>query len=224
MAITDWPEAERPREKMMANGPQSLSDSELLAILLRVGTRGKSAVELARDVLTQCGGLRGALELSPEQFAKIPGMGTAKWLQLQASVELGARYLEADLGRTELFTRPDAVRRYLLARMRGYPREVFACLFLDSQHQLIRFEELFTGTIDGASVYPREVIKRVLALNSSAVIFAHNHPSGIAEPSQADRHLTERLQQALALIDVRVLDHMIVGDREVVSMAELGMV
>jgi len=223
MAITDWPLDERPREKMLARGGDALTDSELLAIFLRTGVQGKSAVELARDILSRFGGLRGAMEASPDQFSQIHGMGTAKWAQLQACLELGRRYLESTLDRGEAFTSPALTRRFLQARLRAYHHEVFACLFLDNQNRLIRFEEMFTGTIDGASVYPREVVKRVLVLNAAAVIFAHNHPSGVAEPSQADRHITQRLQAALDLVDVRVLDHFVVGDGEVVSMAERGL-
>jgi len=208
---------------MLAQGGAVLSDSELLAIFLRTGVQGKSAVELARDILGHFGGLRQALEATPQQFSEIHGMGTAKWAQLQACLELGRRYLETTLERGDAFTSPALTRRFLQARLRAYHHEVFACLFLDNQNRLIRFEELFTGTIDGASVYPREVVKRVLALNAAAVIFAHNHPSGVAEPSQADRSITRRLQSALELVDVRVLDHFIVGDGEVVSMAERGL-
>ncbi len=222
MAITDWPAEERPREKMIMRGGEALTDSELLAIFLRTGVKGKSAVELARGVLEHFGGLREAMEASPQQFSEIHGMGKAKWAQLQASLELGRRYLEATLYRGDAFTSPATTRRYLSARLRAYQHEVFACLFLDNQNRLIQFEELFTGTIDGASVYPREVVKRVLELNAAAVIFAHNHPSGVAEPSQSDCHITRRLQSALELIDVRVLDHIVVGDGEVVSMAERG--
>ena len=223
MAITDWPLDERPREKMLARGGEALTDSELLAIFLRTGVQGKSAVELARDILGHFGGLRPALEASPEAFSQIHGMGTAKWAQLQACLELGRRYLESTLDRGDAFTSPAITRRFLQARLRAYHHEVFACLVLDNQNRLIRFEELFTGTIDGASVYPREVVKRVLALNAAAVIFAHNHPSGVAEPSSADCHITQRLIAALDLVDVRVLDHFVVGDGEVVSMAERGM-
>lgn len=222
MAITDWPAEERPREKMLLKGGQALTDSELLAIFLRTGVKGMSAVELARSVLEHFGGLRQAMEATPEQFAEINGMGSAKWAQLQACLELGKRYLEATLYRGDAFTSPETTRRYLSARLRAYQHEVFACLFLDSQNRLIQFEELFSGTIDGASVYPREVVKRVLALNAAAVIFAHNHPSGVAEPSQADCHITRRLQTALELVDVRVLDHLIVGDGDIVSLAERG--
>lgn len=223
MAITDWPEDERPREKLLQRGGAVLSDSELLAIFLRVGMKGKSAVELGRELLTHFDGLRGVMDATPEQFSEVPGMGQAKWAQLQACLELGRRYLETTLQRGEAFTSPQATRRFLMARLRAYHHEVFACLFLDNQHRLISFEELFSGTIDSASVYPREVVKRVLKLNAAAVIFAHNHPSGIAEPSASDRYITQRLQSALDLIDVRVLDHFVVGDGDVVSMAEIGM-
>ena len=223
MAITDWPEEERPREKMLCRGGGALTDSELLAIFLRTGVKGKSAVELARDILAHFGGLRQAMEATPAQFSEIHGMGKAKWAQLQACLELGQRYLEANLDRGDAFTSPALTRRFLQARLRAYHHEGFACLFLDNQNRLIRFEELFNGTIDGASVYPREVVKRVLAVNAAAVIFAHNHPSGVAEPSHADRSITQRLQSALELVDVRVLDHFIVGDGEVVSMAERGL-
>ncbi|MGC1511216.1 JAB domain-containing protein [Ketobacter sp. MCCC 1A13808] len=224
MAITDWPSEERPREKMLKHGGSVLSDSELLAIFLRIGIKGKSAVELARDLLTRFDGLRGVMDATADQFAEVPGMGPAKWAQLQACLELGQRYLQTTLSRGEAFTSPMLTRQFLQARLRAYHHEVFACLFLDNQNRLIRFEELFTGTIDCASVYPREVVKRVLSLNAAAVIFAHNHPSGIAEPSQSDRHITQRLQSALGLIDVRVLDHFVVGDAEVVSMAERGLI
>lgn len=224
MAITDWPEEERPREKMLAKGPQSLTDSELLAIFLRVGVRGKSAVELARQILQHFGGLRGAMEANSEQLSAIPGMGLAKWAQLQACLELGSRYLESGLVRDQVFNNPAAARHYLKARLRSYHHEVFACLFLDNQNRLIQYEELFRGTIDSAAVYPREVVKRVLALNAAAVMFAHNHPSGVAEPSQSDRDITDRLAEALKVIDVRVIDHFVVGDGEVVSMAERGWV
>ena len=223
MAITDWPVDERPREKLLQRGGASLSDSELLAIFLRTGIQGKSAVELARDLLTHFDGLRGVMDATPQRFEEVKGMGPAKWVQLQACLELGKRYLETTLDRSDAFTSPAATRQYLRARLRGYHHEVFACLFLDNQNRLIRFEELFSGTIDGASVYPREVVKRVLAHNAAAVIFAHNHPSGVAEPSQADQHITRRLQQALDLVDVRVLDHLVIGDSEVVSLAERGL-
>lgn len=223
MAISDWPIDERPREKLLQRGPQSLSDSELLAIFLRTGIPGMSAVEMARYLLNHFGGLRALLEAPEQRLCEVKGLGPAKYVQFQAALEIGQRYLQDALKRGDAMTSPDAVKRYLLTRMRSLPHEVFACLLLDSQHRLMVYEELFRGTIDGASVYPREVVKLVLANNAAAVIFAHNHPSGIAEPSQADRSITERLVKALSLVDVRVLDHLVVGDLDVVSFAERGL-
>lgn len=222
MAITDWPVAERPREKLLAQGAAALSDAELLAIFLRTGVTGKSAVDLARELLVHFGGLRPLLESSAEQFCCAHGLGPAKYVQLQAVLEMGRRHLAATLARDGALESPDAVRHYLAARLRHQQREVFACLFLDNRHRVIRFEELFFGTIDAASVYPREVVCRALQYNAAALILAHNHPSGVAEPSHADRQITDRLIQALATVDIRVLDHMVVGDGEVTSFAERG--
>ncbi len=223
MAITDWPAAERPRERLLNQGPQALSDAELLAIFLRTGMRGRSAVDLARDLLSRFGGLRPLLEASQEAFCACPGLGEAKYAQLQAVLEMAQRHLQHALERGEALTSPDLTRRFLSARLRHRQHEVFACLFLDNRHRVLRFDELFRGTIDAASVYPREVVKQALACNAAAVILAHNHPSGVAEPSQADRHITRRLQDALALVDIRVLDHLVVGDGEAVSFAERGL-
>lgn len=222
MSIAQWPEAERPREKLLHRGPAALSDAELLAIFLRTGCAGKSAVDLARELLTEFGGLRPLLEASQEEFCRGLGLGSAKFTQLQAVLEMGRRHLSASLETGDSLTSPDLVRRYLVAQLRHLNHEVFAVLFLDNQHRLRAFEELFQGTIDGASVYPREVVKRALTHNAAAVILAHNHPSGVAEPSQADRRITTRLREALDLVAVRVLDHMVVGDGEVVSFAERG--
>ena len=222
MAICDWPEAERPREKLMQQGPEALSDAELLAIFLRTGTRGLSAVDLARDLLGQFGGLRQLLRADRNHFCQAKGLGLAKFSQLQAVLEMSRRHLLEDLQRGDGLNNPLATRRYLLSCLRDRSREQFACLFLDSQHRVIRFEILFQGTIDTASVYPREVLRRCLELDAAAVIFAHNHPSGVAEPSQADRRITERLMEALGLVDIRVLDHFVVGDGEPVSFAERG--
>lgn len=222
MAINQWPVEERPREKLLARGAASLSDAELVAIFLRTGTRGKTAVDLARDLLQQFNGLRSLLDAGLPVLRNTKGVGTAKVVQLQAALELGRRYLEEKLKRETTLNNPRVTREYLMARLRAHPHEVFACLFLDNRHQIIKFEELFTGTIDGANVHPREVVKRALHHNAAALIFAHNHPSGVAEPSQADRHITERLQSALALVDIRVLDHFVIGDGEVVSFAERG--
>lgn len=223
MSITDWPVAERPREKLLSLGPGALSDAELLAIFLRIGCAGKSAVDLARELLVQYGGLRPLLESSQADFCRGLGLGNAKYAQLQAVLEMGRRHLSASLQAGDMLTSPELVRQYLSAQLRHQPREVFAMLLLDNQHRLLAYEELFFGTIDGASVYPREVVKLALAKNAAAVILAHNHPSGIAEPSQADRRITERLQAALELVEIRVLDHMVVGDSEVISFAERGL-
>lgn len=223
MSITDWPLAERPREKLLSLGPGALSDAELLAIFLRIGCAGKSAVDLARELLVQYGGLRPLLESSQADFCRGLGLGNAKYAQLQAVLEMGRRHLSASLQAGDMLTSPELVRQYLSAQLRHQPREVFAILFLDNQHRLLAYDELFYGTIDGASVYPREVVKQALARNAAAVILAHNHPSGIAEPSQADRRITERLQAALELVEIRVLDHMVVGDSEVISFAECGL-
>jgi DNA repair protein RadC len=222
MAISDWPAADRPREKLLAQGSAVLSDAELLAIFLRTGVRGKSAVDLAHDLITGFGGLRQLLQANQVDFCRHPGLGTAKYAQLQAVLEMARRYLGESLQRGEPLTSPHLTRQFLSQKLRDYAHEVFAVLFLDQRHRVICFEELFRGTIDGASVYPREVVKQSLQHNAAAVIFAHNHPSGVAEPSQADQHITRRLQDALALIDVRVLDHFVVGD-EVVSFAERGL-
>lgn len=224
MPITDWPDAERPREKLLQKGASVLSDAELLAIFLRTGIKGKTAVDLARELLVRFGSLRALLESDFESFSSSPGLGSAKYAQLQAVLEMARRHLKESLKREGALTSPDLTRRYLSSQLRGYAHEVFACLFLDNQHRVIGFEELFRGTIDGASVYPREVVKKALAFNAAAVIFAHNHPSGIAEPSEADKHITARLKQALSLIDIRVLDHFIVGEGEPYSFAEHGLI
>ncbi len=223
MAITDWPAEERPREKMLQMGPESLSDGELLAIFLRVGVPGKTAVDLARELLSEFGDLRQLLDADLVVFSKVHGMGPAKYVQLQAALEMGKRYLEISVKVGDAITNPEKIKQFLKAKMRAYRQEVFSCVYLDNQHRILEYKELFYGTIDGASVYPREVVKQTLAFNAAAVIFAHNHPSGIAEPSQSDQQITERLVKALNLVDVRVLDHMIVGDDEVVSFAERGL-
>ncbi|MEH6686522.1 MAG: DNA repair protein RadC [Halopseudomonas sabulinigri] len=223
MAITDWPLAERPREKLLAQGAAALSDAELLAIFLRTGLPGRSAVDLARDLLSEFGSLRGLLQADLREFSQHGGLGPAKYAQLQAVLEMGRRHLFEDLKRGCALTSPGAVRQFLKSRLMGLQHEVFACLFLDNQHRVIAFEELFRGTLDSASVYPREVIKRALAHNAAALILTHNHPSGVAEPSQSDLQLTRRLKESLALLDIRVLDHLIVGDGDPVSFAERGL-
>ena len=208
---------------MLMSGAAALSDPELLAIFLRTGTRGKSVLDLARDLLDEFGGIRGILEADYERLTRTPGIGLARYVQFQAALELGERFLQGSFERGDAISDPGATKQYLKSKLRGYTREVFACMYLDNQHRLIKYEELFFGTIDGASVHPREVVKKVLHYNAAAVIFAHNHPSGLAEPSQADQRITNRLKAALQLIDVRVLDHMIVGDKEVLSFAERGL-
>ncbi|MCB1772340.1 MAG: DNA repair protein RadC [Gammaproteobacteria bacterium] len=223
MTIKDWPLYERPRERLLAQGPNSLSDAELLAIFLRTGVNGKTAVDLARDLLDRFGGLRPLLAAGRDDFCAAPGLGNAKFAQLQAVLEMGRRHLFETVERGDALSSPQQTARYLQARLRDYPYEVFAVLFLDNRHRVIAFEELFRGTIDGASVHPREVVRRALALNAAAVILSHNHPSGVAEPSQADRRITERLRDALQLVDVRVLDHLVVGDGECFSFAESGL-
>ncbi len=223
MTIKDWPRDERPREKMLERGATALSDAELLAIFLRTGIPGKSAVDLARDLLASFGGLASLLAADQRRFCAEKGLGTAKFAQLQAALELSRRYLLTRISGQDVLTSPEATRDYLKMRLYGSPHEIFACLFLDNRHRVIRYDELFHGTIDGASVHPREVVRRVIETNAAAVIFAHNHPSGVAEPSQADLRITQKLKEALALIEVRVLDHIIVGDGEATSFAERGL-
>ncbi|VAW60566.1 UPF0758 family protein [hydrothermal vent metagenome] len=222
MPITDWPIEERPREKLLAQGSQSLSDAELLAIFLRTGIRGKTAVDLSADLLEGFNGLRQLLQADQQSFCRHHGLGTAKYAQLQAVLEMARRYLSASLQRGDSICSPQETRQFLNSKLRDYQHEVFAVLFMDQRHRMIAFEEMFRGTIDGATVYPREVVKKALECNAAAVIFAHNHPSGVAEPSQSDERITQRLKNALALVDVRVLDHFIIGD-EVVSFAERGL-
>ncbi|MBL4584481.1 MAG: DNA repair protein RadC [Pseudomonadales bacterium] len=223
MTIKDWPQQLRPREKLLKKGAPSLSDAELLAIFLRTGVAGKSAVELATDLLQQFGGLRPILAASQSQFCQGKGLGEAKYTQLQAVLEMANRHLSETLERSNPLESPETTKRFLQSKMRHYQNEVFACLFLDSQHRVIVFEELFFGSIASANVHPREVVKRALHHNAAALIFCHNHPSGIAEPSASDQAITTTLVSALALVDVRVLDHMIVGDADITSMAERGL-
>ncbi len=223
MGINNWPEDERPREKLLQRGPAALTNAELLAIFLRTGIRGKSAVDLARDLLDHFGSLRALLNADQVQFCQSPGLGSAKYAQLQAVLEMAKRHFSEILQKGDALTSPDLTRAYLTAQLRGYTYEVFACLFLDNQHRVIQIEELFRGTIDNASIYPREVVKRALYHNAAAVIFAHNHPSGINEPSRADQQITEKLKQALNLLDIRVLDHFIIGEGIPYSFAEHGL-
>ncbi|MBD3815294.1 MAG: DNA repair protein RadC [Halothiobacillus sp.] len=219
----DWPENERPRERLLKQGAGALSDAELFAIFLRTGVAGRSAVDLARDLLAHFGGVRGLLNASRRDFTEAKGLGDAKFAQLQAVLELARRHFAEELAEGAVIDSPEATRRFLQAQLRDAAQEVFAVLFLDQRHRVLAFERLFFGTINQSAVHPREVVKAVLRHNAAAVILAHNHPSGVAEPSTADREITLRLRDALNLIDVRLLDHMIVGDR-CTSMAELGMI
>lgn len=212
MTISQWPSAEKPREKLVNRGANALSDAELLAILLRTGVAGSTAVDLARQLLLDYGSIRAVLDADTKSFCSRKGLGLAKFVQLQAALEIARRHLSEELEYGDCLTRSEQTRDYLRARLRDYKYEVFACLMLDNRNRVIAFRELFRGTIDGASVYPREVVKQALADNAAAVILAHNHPSGVCEPSQADIRITERLQKALGLVDIRVLDHVIVGD------------
>lgn len=222
MHIRDWPEHERPRERLLSRGAGSLSDAELLAIFLGSGPRGRSAVEHARHLLARCGSLRQLLDRTPAALADLPGLGPARACAISAALELGTRHLAAGLERGEAMTDPGRAGEYFARRLRGLPHEVFACLFLDARHRAIAFEELFRGGIDGAEVHPREVVKRCLAHNAAAVILGHNHPSGSSEPSAADRAVTVRLREALALVDVRLLDHFVIGDGPACSLAARG--
>ena len=224
MAITDWPEFERPREKLLQKGAASLSDAELLAIFLRTGVTGKSAVDLARDLLIRFGSLTQMFAASEIDFCETHGMGQAKYVQLQAVLEMSRRALKEEMQCGDALNSPRAVRDYLRLLLGGRQQEVFLALFLDTQHRVITSEELFHGTLIQTSVYPREVVKRALAHNAAAVILAHNHPSGVAEPSQADQLLTAALKQALGLVDVRVLDHFIVAGGQTLSFAEKGLI
>ncbi|MDE2269156.1 MAG: DNA repair protein RadC [Thiomonas sp.] len=221
--IADLPADARPREKLLARGPHALADAELVAIVLRTGVRGQSALDLAAALLDQFGGLHGLLNASSEQLRKIKGLGAAKYAEIAAVLELARRTLNEQMMQQPLLDSPAAVRDYLRLWLGPQPVEIFAVLFLDNQHQLIASEELSRGTLASTSVYPREVVKAALRLNAGALILAHNHPSGLAEPSAADRALTLTLKAALALVDVRVLDHLVVTRHSVVSFAERGL-
>lgn len=222
MAITEWPEDERPRERLMKQGAAALSDAELLAIFLRVGVKGKSAVDLGRELMASFGSLAALFSASESSLSTIKGMGPAKYVQFQAVLELSRRALEEKIKQTDALNSPQAVRDYLRLTLSRLPHEVFVAVFLTAQNRVIAVDELFRGTLTQTSVYPREIVKRALAHNAAAVILAHNHPSGEANPSAADRSLTKALADALALIDVRVLDHFIVAPGAAMSFAEQG--
>jgi len=221
-SIREWPESEQPREKLLSNGAQILSDAELLAIFLRTGIPGRTAIDLARDALSAAGGLRALLNTSVDELCQQKGIGTAKFVQLQAAMELGRRVLMEKLEKGDAITSPQISRDYLSLQLRDKPYEVFFAMFLDSKHRVIHHQELFRGTIDNASVPVREVVKEALKYNAAAMIVAHNHPSGIAEPSAADKALTQTLFLSLAMVGIKLLDHFVVGEAEVVSLAELG--
>ena len=223
MAITDWPAAERPREKLIELGAEALSDAELLAIFLRVGVVGKSAVDLARDLLTQFGSLNGIFAATEHELSQVHGIGTSKYVQLQAIFEMSRRALNEQLQSQDVLKSPQQVCDYLVLKLGSLTKEVFLVLFLDTQNRLVATEEMFSGSLKETSVYPREVLKRALHHNAASVIFAHNHPSGIAQQSQADELLTKQLKQALALVDVRVLDHFIVAGNNTLSFVERGL-
>jgi DNA repair protein RadC len=222
MPITDWPEDERPREKLLQRGAEALTDAELLAIFLRVGVPGKTAVELARDLLNHFGSLNRLFAAGQAEFSAFPGMGPAKYAQLQAVLAMARRALTEEMRQRDALSSPTAVRDFLRLKLAGLGHEVFMGVFLDTQNRVLAVEELFRGSLTQTSVYPREVVKRALAHNAGGLIFAHNHPSGVAEPSQADRWLTDQLKTALALVDVKVLDHFIVAGAEGLSFAERG--
>jgi DNA repair protein RadC len=223
MGIGDWPAGEGPRDKLLEKGADALSDAELLAVLLQTGYRGCSALDLARSLLVQYAGLDGVMRAQRASLLACSGIGSAKYAQLRAALELARRQALQTLTDSDVLSSPDKTRRFLQYHLGGHTREVFSCLFLDSQHRVLRCEDLFLGTLDGAAVYPREVAVRALQYNAAAVIFAHNHPSGVAQPSAADRRITERLCDALTLLDIRVLDHIIVGRGREYSFAEQGL-
>ncbi|WP_086934211.1 RadC family protein [Agarilytica rhodophyticola] len=222
MTIKNWPEEDRPREKLLSKGAQTLSDTELLAIFLRTGCAGKSAVDIARELIAKFGSLRPLLEANLNEFSSTPGLGPAKYAQLQAVLEIARRHLAESLNRDVTLNSSANVKRYLIAKLRHRRQEIFAALFLDTKHRLIAFEELFSGTINTAAVYPREIIIHALNHNAASVIFAHNHPSGSTLPSQSDFELTEQLMKVLKAIDINTLDHMVIGEGHVYSFAEHG--
>jgi DNA repair protein RadC len=223
-SIKHWPVGERPRERLASGGAGSLSDAELLAIMLGQGAPGLSAVDLARQLLVHCGGIRGILNAREAKLREVAGIGPGRAALLLAIRECCCRYLQAKLAPGQSIASPADSRNFLLASLRDRPHEVFCCLFLDNRHRVLAFDELFRGTIDNTTVYPREVVKQALARNAAAVILAHNHPSGVAEPSDADQLITRRIRDALDLVDVRLLDHFIVGDGACVSLASRGLV
>jgi DNA repair protein RadC len=224
MSIRDWPAGDRPREKLLAIGPTALTEAELLAILLRTGVRGRSALDVARTLLSEFGSLRALLTADRQRFCAARGLGPARYVALQAALELTRRHYQEMMMVGSALANPRATREFVQLRLRDLQHEVFCCLLLDNHHRVLAFEELFRGTIDGAIVHPREVLKLALSRNAAAVILVHNHPSGVAEPSPSDRQITVRLKEALALVDIRVVDHLVVGDGVCESFAERGLI
>jgi DNA repair protein RadC len=223
MPITHWPLNERPREKLLQFGAKNLSDAELLAIFVNTGIRGKTALDIARDLLSDFGSLKKLLQSYPHEICRKQGLGKAKYALLKAALELGRRFLDSDIQPGETLHNSDGTKQFLAHQLKHYSHEVFACLFLDNHNRLICFEELFHGTLAEASIYPREVVKRGLLHNAAKIIFAHNHPSGNPEPSQADQEITQILKQSLRLVDIQVIDHIVIGHQHSLSFAELGM-
>jgi DNA repair protein RadC len=223
MAIADWPLDDRPREKLMSKGPESLSDAELVAIFLRTGVRGSSALDIARELLVRFGSISALFAADEQALRTTAGLGGAKFAQIAAVMEIARRALREKLDRGSALSSPHSVRDYLRLKLQERPYEVFVGVFLDAQNRVLAVEELFRGTLTQTSVYPREIVKRALQHNAAALIFAHNHPSGVAEPSRADEALTQALKQALALVDVKVLDHFVIGSGAAMSFAERGL-
>ena len=223
-AIQEWGKDERPLARLLAKGAGSLTDAEILSLLLRSGSRERSALDISKDLISMYGDLRGVLNAPQAELLKIPGMGAPKVAYMQAALELGRRHLEQKMKPRDVMTNPESVNDFLSFHLRDRSREIFAVLFLDNRHQVIEYEEMFQGTLSSAAVHPREIIKQVLYHNAAAVILAHNHPSGIAEPSQSDADITVKIQKALQLIDVRLLDHIVVGDGEFVSLSNRGII
>lgn len=224
MTITNWPLSERPREKLLTLGPKYLSDAELLAIFLRTGTRGKTALDLARELLIDFGSLKKLLSASPNAFYQKTGIGKAKFAMLKAAIELGYRHTQESIEIGEMLSDSQATKNFLANRLKDYQHEVFGCLFLNVNNQLLGFEELFQGTLNEASIYPREVIKRCLCHNAAKIILAHNHPSGNPSPSQSDHEATQLLKKALNLMDIQIVDHIIIGSQDNFSFAEMGLI
>lgn len=223
LGLKHWPQPERPREKLLRHGPAALSDSELLALFIRSGTAGRNAIDLAREAIVKTGGLRALLELSPEDLCRLPGFGPTRYVELQACLEIGRRHLEAAINRGDPLTTTAATANFLIAKLRHLTSEVFACLFLDIQHRVIAFEVLFSGTVNATNVQPREVLRRAIAHNATAVILSHNHPSGASQPSDADRNVTSQLIEVLTLLDIEVLDHLVIGESDYTSFRDSKM-